>query len=47
MAGSRVYTTVELVLGEQPAMVFAREVDPSGPWPELVVHPAASAGTGL
>jgi uncharacterized protein len=37
LAGCRVYTTAEIVLGESPAHVFTRAVDGSTPWAELQI----------
>lgn len=37
LAGCRVYTTAEIVLGESPAHVFTRAKDGSTPWAELQV----------
>jgi predicted DNA-binding protein with PD1-like motif len=39
MDGSIVYTTAEIVIGEQERAVFAREVDPTYGWYELAVKP--------
>lgn len=38
--GSLVYTTVELVIGELPALDFRRETDATFGYKELVVYPA-------
>jgi predicted DNA-binding protein with PD1-like motif len=38
--GCRVYTTAEIVLGELPGLVFAREKDPTYGYQELVVREA-------
>ena len=35
--GSIVYTTAEIVIGEQPRATFTREVDPTYGWHELAV----------
>ena len=37
LAGCRVYTTAEIVIGESPAHVFTRAKDGSTPWAELQV----------
>jgi predicted DNA-binding protein with PD1-like motif len=37
--GNRVYTTVELVIGVLPGLVFKREKDPTYGYQELVVYP--------
>jgi len=37
LAGNRVYTTAEIVIGESPAHVFTRAKDGSTPWAELQV----------
>jgi len=37
LAGNRVYTTAEIVIGESPAHVFTRSKDGSTPWAELQV----------
>lgn len=37
LAGNRVYTTAEIVIGESPAHVFTRATDGSTPWAELQV----------
>lgn len=39
MAGSRVYTTAEIALGELPSVVFVREKDETYGYHELVVRP--------
>ncbi len=38
--GCRVYTTVEIVFGEFPGLVFARRTDPRTGYLELAVEPA-------
>ena len=40
LAGCRVYTTAEIVLGELPSLEFRREADPTFGYQELVVVPA-------
>lgn len=40
LAGNRVYTTLEVVLGELPELDFRRETDPTFGYQELVVRPA-------
>lgn len=37
--GSSIYTTMELVVGRLPGVVFARELDPTYGYDELVVRP--------
>lgn len=39
--GNRVYTTLELVIGELPELEFSRETDPTFGYRELTVRPAA------
>lgn len=39
LAGCRVYTTAEIVLGELPELEFVRETDPTFGYKELVVKP--------
>ena len=41
--GNRVYTTVELVIGEMPDLEFSREPDPTFGYRELTVRPAGPA----
>lgn len=43
LAGCRVYTTAEIVLGALPGLVFTRETDATFGYKELVVKPAPSA----
>ena len=40
LAGCRVYTTAEIVLGALPGLVFTRETDATFGYKELVVKPA-------
>jgi predicted DNA-binding protein with PD1-like motif len=40
LAGNRVYTTAELVIGEMPELDFRRETDATFGYKELVVYPA-------
>lgn len=39
-AGSRVYTTAEIVIAELPDLSFHRVTDPATTWPELQIGPA-------
>lgn len=39
LAGCKVYTTVELVIGQLPELMFEREHCPLSGYPELVVKP--------
>ena len=41
--GGKVFTTLELVLGTLPGVVFTREVDPETGYDELVVRPMLPA----
>jgi len=41
LAGCRIYTTAEIVLAALPELAFAREIDPTFGYCELVVRPAA------
>jgi uncharacterized protein len=41
LEGNRVYTTVELVIGELPELDFRRETDATFGYKELTVHPVA------
>ena len=45
--GNRVYTTVELIIGELPALEFARETDPTFGYRELTVRPAPVVGKSV
>ena len=45
LAGCRVYTTAEIVLGALPALQFTRETDPTFGYRELVVKPAPARST--
>lgn len=42
--GNIVYTTVELVIGVLPSLIFKRETDPTFGFKELVVYPANKLG---
>jgi predicted DNA-binding protein with PD1-like motif len=44
--GSSIYTTMEIVVGQLPGVVFTRELDPTYGYEELVVKPLPSAGRG-
>lgn len=39
VAGCRIYTTAELVIGEAPDLQFRRVIDPQTTYPELTVEP--------
>jgi predicted DNA-binding protein with PD1-like motif len=43
LAGCRVYTTAEIVLGALPELEFTRETDPTFGYKELVVKPVLPA----
>lgn len=43
LAGCRVYTTAEIVLGALPGLVFTRETDPTFGYKELVIRAAPPA----
>jgi predicted DNA-binding protein with PD1-like motif len=43
MEGSTVYTTMEIVVGRLPGVEFARELDPTYGYEELVVRPLPAA----
>ncbi|MBT9391939.1 DNA-binding protein [Hymenobacter sp. NST-14] len=46
LEGNRVYTTLELVIGELPELEFRRETDPTFGYRELTVYPAAAPARG-
>ena len=41
--GSSIYTTMEIVVGRLPGVVFTRELDPTYGYDELVVRPLSAA----
>lgn len=38
LEGNRIYTTAEIILQEDPSLVFTREKDGTTPWEELQIH---------